>query len=331
MLQSIEFRVLWSYEIVGSYTIIEKDLAQKIIDHYGLGHVSEILPLSLGISNSNYKINIEGTHYLLKVSNDKNREQLQKEVDILLHLNSKNFPYSLIPHSLVTKEYTYKVNGYCGVIFPFSRGIPPGPSDHTCFDIGQGLASLHLINWQKSEITAIRNYQEVGDDLDQIDAFAQNNHCPKDFKDIYQKLLVNKLDKWSHFQHRHGLIHGDLYYDNTLFDQNRLKTILDFEQAGYGKTLLDLGISISGTCLEKGRIITPLIQSYLKGYESVLPLTSNEKKLLNLAIIIGLFSISLWRIKRFTLGTLDPSLKNSYKDLLYKAENFHHSIGIQNE
>ncbi len=33
----------------------------------------------------------------------------------------------------------------------------------------------------------------------------------------------------------------------------------------------------------------------------------------------ALFSIALWRIKRFTEGGLNPVLKDSYKDLLNKA------------
>ncbi|MBY0415742.1 MAG: phosphotransferase, partial [Bdellovibrionales bacterium] len=119
-----------------------------------------------------------------------------------------------------------------------------------------------------------------------------------------------------------GIIHGDLYYDNTLFDNNKISTVLDFEQAGIGEYILDLGISISGTCLEKGRVITPLVNSYLMGYESVKVMTSNEKEFLDQAIILGLLSISLWRIKRFYEKNLNPLMKNSYQDLLVRALHY---------
>jgi homoserine kinase type II len=87
--------------------------------------------------------------------------------------------------------------------------------------------------------------------------------------------------------------------------------------------LLDLGISLSGTCLEKGRIITPLVNSYLQGYEAVRPLTTVEKKFLDEAIILGLMSISLWRIKRFKERNLNPLMENSYRDLIVRARNYH--------
>jgi homoserine kinase type II len=101
---------------------------------------------------------------------------------------------------------------------------------------------------------------------------------------------------------------------------------LDFEQAGIGEYILDLGISISGTCLEKGRIIPPLVDSYLAGYENVRPLKDKEKKFLDEAILLGLMSIALWRIKRFKEGNLNPLMADSYRDLLNRAFHYFEMI-----
>jgi homoserine kinase type II len=307
---------------MGSYTTVEKALAKEIIAEYDLGNVEHLHPLSLGISNSNYKINVSGNNYLLKVSNDKNREQLNQEMIILNLLGEKSFPYSLMPIKLNNGHFTYQINEYFGVLFPFLEGIPPGPSDQTCFAIGSGLAELHSINWSNNDLSFIRKFNQVGDDFESIKVFTQNSVCPPDFKQGFEKLLLPHSDLWTAADHKQGVVHGDLYYDNTLFDQNELSAILDFEQSGHGNLLLDLGISISGTCLEKGRIIRPLIDSFLKGYNDKRHLSPKENELLNLAIIIGLFSVAFWRIKRFTLGKLDPLMKDSYKSLLYKAKVF---------
>jgi homoserine kinase type II len=102
-----------------------------------------------------------------------------------------------------------------------------------------------------------------------------------------------------------------------------LSSVLDFEQAGIGEYLLDLGISISGTCLEKGRVISPLVKSYLEGYEQIRTLSPLEKKYLDQSIILGLMSISLWRIKRFKERNLNPLMENSYQDLIVRAMHYH--------
>ncbi|MBT7610429.1 MAG: phosphotransferase [Bacteriovoracaceae bacterium] len=308
---------------MGSYTTVDLPLAKKILALYDLGKVTNLKALSSGISNSNYRVQIGNKYYLLKVSNDKNQSQLNQEMNILNALSDKNFDYSLKPIILKNQKYTYQLDQYFGVLFPFLEGIPPGANDQTCFEIGQGLARLHNIQWNEDELNNIREYSQVGDNLDSISQFVENFTCPLDFKSSYNDLLKPNLAKWNLADKRTSLIHGDLYYDNTLFDQNKLSAILDFEQSGHGHTLLDLGISISGTCLHKGRIIRPLIDSYLKGYNRERKFTDEENELLDLAIIIGLFSISLWRIKRFTIGTLDPSMRDSYKNLIYKAKIFH--------
>jgi len=47
---------------------------------------------------------------------------------------------------------------------------------------------------------------------------------------------------------------------------------------------------------------------------------------LNHSIILGLFSIALWRVKRFTLGDLDPDRADSYMELIQRAINFKNSM-----
>ena len=60
---------------MASYTQIEIHEAQEILKLYGLGEIKKITPLSLGISNSNYKVELIDHKILLKISNDKNKNQ----------------------------------------------------------------------------------------------------------------------------------------------------------------------------------------------------------------------------------------------------------------
>ena len=65
---------------MASYTQIGPKEAEDILKLYGRSNVIKITPLSLGISNSNYRVDLENTSVLLKISNDKNQLQLD-EVD----------------------------------------------------------------------------------------------------------------------------------------------------------------------------------------------------------------------------------------------------------
>ena len=68
---------------MAAYTEITEEEITKILSNYSLGRLIEFTPLSLGISNSNYRIEIkaedQASFYLLKISNDKGQDQLRKE------------------------------------------------------------------------------------------------------------------------------------------------------------------------------------------------------------------------------------------------------------
>ena len=307
---------------MASYTQISLAEAQEILGLYGREKVKKCTPLSLGISNSNYRVDLEGEVVLLKISNDKNQKQLSDEQAILIYLKEKNYPYSLRPLPLANGSFIYNYKQYFGVLYPFVEGIPPGPSDYTCQEVGKALAQLHKIKHEPHELKKLRGHESVGFGPKEILDYIDSKDCPADFKQCFEKLYPDRLEGFINANFATGIIHGDLYYDNTLFDHNKISTVLDFEQAGIGEYILDLGISISGTCLEKGLIITPLVNSYLVGYESLRALTSNEKKFLDQAITLGLLSISLWRIKRFFERDLNPMMKNSYQDLLVRALHY---------
>lgn len=304
---------------MGDYTKLSIEDAQSILNLYELGEIKDLSSLSLGISNSNYKVETESSTYLLKVSNDKGFNHLKEEQDILIHLSEAGYKFSLRPFVTTENQTVYTYDDYFGVIFPFIEGIAPGPCDQTCFEIGKGLATLHSLD---CDIENIRSHDSVGFGAQDIIDYIELEKCPRDFKEMVEYFFPDKLASFIELPLEKGVIHGDLYYDNTLFDENHLAVVLDFEQAGVGEYLFDLGISISGTCLEKGRINTSLIDSYLEGYEEVRPLSIFERENLDKAIAIGFLSIALWRIKRFKEGTLNPLMANSYQELLNKAKVF---------
>lgn len=313
---------------MGSYTKITLQQANSILALYGKTEAIELIALSLGISNSNYKVLTVDNAWLLKISNDKGLEQLRKEQEILRYLKELNYPYSLCPEQTIEGENVYIFEETFGVLFPFIEGIPPGPSDFTCKEIGAGLAKLHALKHSQS-VHQLRQHEEVGFGAPEILNFLQHPTCPKDFKEFFTQVFADELPKFVSTPFEKGIIHGDLYYDNTLFHHDHLCVVLDFEQAGFGEYILDLGICISGTCLEKGRVIQPLIDSLLAGYESIRPLPQIEKQYINHAIMLGLFSIALWRIKRFTVGNLNPLMSDSYRELLMRALSFKQTLPHQ--
>jgi homoserine kinase type II len=308
---------------MGIYTRLQAEDIHKILNLYGLADANFIEPLSLGISNSNYKIQTErGENIILKVSNDKNKVELLEEQEILTLLSE--YKKSLMPFKTQDKNLVYEYNGLHGVVFPLARGVNPIGEKYELIAIGKELANFHnFTEGYSSLFKATRSHAKVGFDLLGIENYISFENAIPDYVEYYKKLIdPDKIEQWKSADLKHGLIHGDLYSDNILFDGKEISKILDFEQAGIGEYLLDLGICISGCCIDMKGFSKKQMNLLLEGYESVRALSDQEKDLLKTAVLLGFFDISLWRIKRFFEGNLDPKRKHSYQNLLELAQDF---------
>lgn len=310
------------------YTKIDHNTAVDIFRLYGFkDEIVKITPLSTGISNSNYRIQFNtDAPVVLKVSNDKNKNQLQEEMEVLALLKKLGFKNSLIPYQTKEESFIYEHLGLYGSIFPCIEGSVLSINRHNIFLLGQILAKLHKCSEDISFSSHLRKYDDIGHSSKSILTYINTSECPLDFKENFFKLYPQGELPFSGTSFKKGIIHGDLYFDNVLIDKNNHLTLLDFEQSGVGEYLLDIGVSISGSCLSHGHLDHELITKYLEGYESVRKLPAEEKKFMNDAIILGLFSIALWRIDRFYTGHLDQEKKNSYQELVSRALRFSKEI-----
>lgn len=312
---------------MGIYTRLQAEDIHQILALYALADADFIEPLSLGISNSNYKIQTErGENVILKVSNDKNKVELLEEQEILMSL--KDYKKSLTPFITQKDELVYEYNGLHGVVFPLARGVNPIGEKFELVEIGAELARFHNFTFEnKNLFKNTRSHSKVGFDLEGIESYLEFDHALDDYKNAFQELIdPQMIELWKNSDLKKSLIHGDLYADNILFDGKEISKILDFEQSGIGEFLLDLGICVSGCCIDMKGFSIKQMQLVIEGYESVRKLEAVEKELLNTAVLIGFFDISLWRIKRFFEGNLDPKRRNSYAKLLELAADFKNKL-----
>ena len=310
---------------MGVYSNIKLDEINDILLHYELGAAVSFEATMSGISNSNFQVNLcDGSSVLLKISNDKTIEQLNNEQQVLLALEKRNFRYSIHPYKTMYGKPIYNHKDYYGVVFPFINGLPPKMTSDVCSQVGKALGSLHSLEIGKDDLDILRPHDLVGFGGQGIYEYTLKKEAPEDFVKDFNFVFPDKLQNIPYDVFPVGIIHGDLYFDNSLFNEGKLVTLIDFEQSGRGRFILDLGIAISGSCLnDKGdNLDLDLIDSFIKGYEKSRSLLTIEKEFINTAILVGFFSISLWRIKRFYEGNLDESKKNNYQELTIRAKNF---------
>ncbi|MFZ5722139.1 MAG: homoserine kinase [Pseudomonadota bacterium] len=74
----------------------------------------------------------------------------------------------------------------------------------------------------------------------------------------------------------HGIIHGDFFRDNVLFDGERISGVLDFFHAAHDLLAWDLAIALNDWTMTEHAPDPARADALLAGYEEVRPLTAGE-------------------------------------------------------
>jgi homoserine kinase type II len=94
----------------------------------------------------------------------------------------------------------------------------------------------------------------------------------------------------------HGIIHGDLFRDNVLWQRDRITAILDFEQASGGSLAYDIAVCINDWCWSSGQPRIELARALVDGYERVRPLSDGDREALPYEIRAAATRFTITRI-----------------------------------
>ena len=74
-----------------------------------------------------------------------------------------------------------------------------------------------------------------------------------------------------------GLVHGDLFLDNLLWDEYGVVTVLDWETASRDTLVLDIGVTAVSMCRTDGALDRQKLSSLLRGYYESRTLSTEER------------------------------------------------------
>src|SRR3989338_7922002 len=241
-------------------TLIEKywpltDVAVKAMPKQGLGG-------SVGIIESH-----EGK-YTYKISGSwKTAEKLERDLSAYEFLNNKNFPY--ISQLLRTKnnEKFIKIDNDLIYLIKYIEGDHPSLTPQTYLELGQIVAELH----------AIENFPFETDykPIDAIPPLIQNAE-----KFIFKDEYINILKSIPDFTKLSIVpIHTEITPGNVIQSPNGKITVIDWDEAGLGPAVLDLGVGlINHFITEDLEILEDNAHAYYRKYFSLRKMSEVEKK-----------------------------------------------------
>ena len=94
-----------------------------------------------------------------------------------------------------------------------------------------------------------------------------------------------------------GVVHGDMFADNTVFSGNKLRAVIDFEEACHERYLFEIGVGINGFCFLENRLQPPYMRAYVSAYERHRKLTEEERGWLFDYICWGALAMIAWHLR----------------------------------
>ncbi|MDQ3370693.1 MAG: phosphotransferase, partial [Myxococcota bacterium] len=177
--------------------------------------------------------------------------------------------------------------------------------------LGAELAALHLAGlalpaeWRRGSIYdhdhLVARYTRIASSVDPVLADA--------IEILGDELAIADAAAATRRRATTGIIHGDLFRDNVLWEDGRITAILDFEQASGGSLAYDLAVCINDWCWTDGPQLA-LVAALLGGYESGRPLTPGDRAALPIEVRAAAARFTITRITDVYLA----SVTNPEKD-----------------
>ena len=286
---------------MATYTKLNQKDIQSLADNYDL-KIVEFSALDGGNANTSYILKTNQSSYVLTVCDDKAFDEVFKMGHLLLLLEAHNVPCNRLISPMNSEILTTfaTTDGVKPVMLKgYIEGEVVEQLDETMLSqVGRQVAKLNQI----SPPDYLPTYHPYGRQLFsrvvglKIDT-KYESWLAKEIK--YLELhIVDNLPR--------GLIHGDLFYDNLLFDPlsgmpGGFKAIIDFEEACHYHLIFELGMGILGICVNDIRVDLVKARALVNGYQQVRPLAQIEKESLQLFVRYAAVATSYWRFNKYNI------------------------------
>ena len=117
-----------------------------------------------------------------------------------------------------------------------------------------------------------------------------------------------------------GMIHGDVFRDNVLFEGKTFKALIDFEDACQYYKVFDLGMAGVGLCTEGSQLRLTHMRSLVEGYQNIRMLEKKEKEVLQLFVEYAAIATSSWRYWKYNIHTPLPEKSEKHYEMVNIAK-----------
>jgi len=287
---------------------INLDKVGELLELADCSSLSKIEILSGGWANSNYLVTCDDeTKVVLKIWREKTPDEVQ-EMNLNIDWIVKHGVSTPAPLKLKNGESMIVVDGFAWILIPFINAPWIAQDTASLNSLGLAIASLHAVpnaeHFGTSYSMGVDIWPELFERAESEDKWSPFlRMLEEEFLKLNEKISLN-LPK--------GAIHGDLFQDNILGHSGEVLAILDFEDMCFNILAIDLVVAFIGCCWIDEKPVEELWFSLLSGYESVRPISPEERAALPELYRYASLSVAAWRYRKFILDEEDSEHAGRY-------------------
>lgn len=300
---------------VGVFTQLGRSELCEVAEAFDLGELIGFQSIAAGTINTNVRIDTARGRYFVRVNEGKAEADVAWEARLVSALAEGGVatpppvvardgrPYAPLAH---TRKWVS--------VFPWRSGKHLEPSDVTpelAGELGAQLAKLHQVGlelpaaWRRGSIYnhdhLVTRFARIESSLDPalraaIDILAE-------------ELAIASRAQSIRSNATQGIIHGDLFRDNVLWENGAISAILDFEQASGGSLAYDLAVCINDWCWD-GALRMELARALVGGYQRIRTLPPRDREALPIEVRAAAARFTITRITDVYLARVDNPEKD---------------------
>ena len=268
------------HALMSVYTTVTRAQLTEWLKNYSLGDLQHMQGILSGIENTNYFVTTSQGKYVLTLFEHMGVAELPYYAQLMAHLAARGFACPT-PVANSHGEFIGELNGKPALLVTCLPGESVvHVSTAQCGQVGAALAQLHhagqgftqrMLNprgphWWKSYLQLLRS-----------------KVAPAELRLIESEIHFQA--QHAHADLPHGVIHGDLFRDNVLFERvdntggvhdlpgnisskhGRIGGVIDFYFAGDDALLLDVAVTANDWCLRPDATLdVEQLAALLRGY-----------------------------------------------------------------
>ncbi|WP_207765260.1 phosphotransferase [Solitalea longa] len=240
--------------------------------------------------NHTYRVTDQSTQYAFRVYslNWRTIKEIEEEISLLNLLKEEGVSVSY-PIADKDSNFIQTLNApegpRLGVLFSYANGQKiHSYSKEIHFQAGQLMANVHRLTVNK-KLERV-NYSPavlLEESLKKLGEFLSADSQEMAFMKSLQHYLLTSLSSANHNDLRQGIVHLDIWFDNFNINAENEITLFDFDFCGNGWLALDLAyyiMQLHNMERYEEKNYQPKIESFLKGYESIVKTSEEERRLL---------------------------------------------------